>query len=196
MADDQEAASEEENVPDYGTDDILETTTQPPAIVDEVQLTTTATLDDFADDEEDLPDVTVNLFINDDGTGDVTVPSDIVQLGLTDIYGNPITSTSWVDTVHDYTAAITQGVSDELNGNGTSIGGKGWFGPWTWNKILFVGLIALCIIGIILAILFIVIGKKFQKNKRTTTTGSTTTTKNVVTTNIAAGGKYEPVRNV
>ncbi|CAF1359403.1 unnamed protein product [Adineta ricciae] len=69
-------------------------------------------------------------------------------------------------------------------------------GVWTWNKILFVGLIALCIIGIILALLFLIIGKKFNKNKRTQASGSTTTTKSVVTSNVAAGGRYEPVRNV
>jgi len=66
-------------------------------------------------------------------------------------------------------------------------------GSWTWNKILFVGLIALCIIGIILAVIFLVLGRKSKKNKRPTTAGSTTATKSVVTKDISPGTRYEPV---
>jgi len=36
-------------------------------------------------------------------------------------------------------------------------------GSWTWHKTLLVVLIALCIIGIILALVFLIIGKKKTK---------------------------------
>ncbi len=49
-------------------------------------------------------------------------------------------------------------------------------GSWSGNNALFVVLIALCIIGTILAVLFKVLGKKFKKNKRLTAAGSTTAT--------------------
>jgi mannose/fructose/N-acetylgalactosamine-specific phosphotransferase system component IIC len=66
-------------------------------------------------------------------------------------------------------------------------------GSWSWNKILFVGLIALCIIGIILAVVFLVLGKKFKKNQRSKPPGSTAATKSVVTKDVSPGTRYEPV---
>lgn len=68
---------------------------------------------------------------------------------------------------------------------------------WSTGKFLLVGLIALCILGIILAAIFFVISKKFKKNQRTTTSpGSTTTTKAVVTKGVSPDPKYQPVPNV
>jgi mannose/fructose/N-acetylgalactosamine-specific phosphotransferase system component IIC len=66
-------------------------------------------------------------------------------------------------------------------------------GSWSGNNILSVVLIALCIIGIILAVLLMVLGKKFKKIKRSTTAGSTTATKSVVPTAISPRTRYEPV---
>lgn len=67
---------------------------------------------------------------------------------------------------------------------------------WSTRNIIIGLLIALCLIGIIAAILFFVFGKKFRKNKRTATTGATTTTKAVVTKGIAQDQKYKPLPNV
>lgn len=61
------------------------------------------------------------------------------------------------------------------------------------QSLLIVVLIALCIIGIILAVLLMVLGKKFKKNKRSTVAGSTTATKSVVRTDISPRTRYEPV---
>ncbi|CAF1662094.1 unnamed protein product [Adineta ricciae] len=192
MADEQDASNEGDPVPDYGSADDADSAAQAStAIPDEAQEATTPISNDYADEDEDLPDVTINLYIN-DGPGDVTVPADISQAILTDIYGNPVTQSPAID----FTTSIADIFNTEMITNETATGGKGLFGVWTWNKILFVGLIALCIIGIILALLFLIIGKKFKKNKGTQGSRSTTTTKSVVTSNVAAGGRYEPVRNV
>ncbi|CAF0805577.1 unnamed protein product [Adineta steineri] len=70
------------------------------------------------------------------------------------------------------------------------------FGHWPWSKILIIGLIALCIIGIILALIFCILGKKFRKNQRSATTaktGSAGTGKHGVTPGTAQGTKYESV---
>ncbi len=67
---------------------------------------------------------------------------------------------------------------------------------WSTKKLIFAGLIALCILGIILAIVFFVIGKKFKKNKRSPAAGTTTTTKAVVTKGVSQDPKYQPVPNV
>lgn len=64
---------------------------------------------------------------------------------------------------------------------------------WSTKKILFAALIALCILGIILAIVFFVLGKK---KPRSPATGTSTTTKNVVTKGVSPDQKYQPVPNV
>jgi hypothetical protein len=139
MATDQDASNdlgEDDGVIDYdspNTDDIngLPTTT-PPAIIEDPA---NPPGEDYADDEE-LPDVTVNLVINDDLPGGATLPSDLVDAGLTDIYGNPITSKPWTDSIDDYTKAITQGITDELITNGTdTASGKGFWGKFFKTKI-------------------------------------------------------------
>ncbi len=69
-------------------------------------------------------------------------------------------------------------------------------GAWTWNKALVVAFIGLCIIGIILALIFIIIGKKFKKNKRTTaatTTPTTTTAGAGGSKGISPKSEYSPV---
>jgi hypothetical protein len=66
-------------------------------------------------------------------------------------------------------------------------------GSWSGNSILFIVLIALCSIGIILAVLLMVLGKKFKKNKWSTAAGSTTATKSVVAKDVSPGTRYEPV---
>ncbi|CAF0856121.1 unnamed protein product [Adineta steineri] len=215
MADDQEqGASNEEGGPDdYNNDpveedqSIIETTTatiqEAPtaAIYEEVEtLTTTITTnvgeEDYVDDEGPLPDFTVDLFIN-DAAGDVSIPTDLAQAGLTDIYGNPLaSSTPFADYVAEQTASITNSIYDELSSSATEVSGKGWWGHWPWSKILIIGLIALCIIGIILALVFCLLGKKFRKNQRTpppAKPGSSGTAKHAVTQGIGQGTKYESV---
>jgi len=198
MADDQEAANEaaeDAGVADYeGNDandanDIIDTiaSTTPPAPISDDAANTV--VDDYADDEP-LPDFTVNLVINDLPEGAVT---DRINAILTDEYGNLITTTPWSDAVDHYTGAITQGIIDGLEGNGTDIGGKRWWGSWSWNKALFAGLIALCIIGIILAIVFMIIGKRFKKNKRSTSAGATGTSKSVAAKPGTPDPKYSAV---
>lgn len=66
---------------------------------------------------------------------------------------------------------------------------------WSTKKILFAALIALCILGIILAIVFFVLGKRFKQNPKPST-GSSTTTKAVVTKGVSPEQKYQPVPNV
>ncbi|CAF2755860.1 unnamed protein product [Rotaria sp. Silwood2] len=68
-------------------------------------------------------------------------------------------------------------------------------GSWSGNKLLFIVLMALCIIGIILALLFIILGKKFKKNTRSITTRSTTTTKEVELRDMSPNPTYQPVPN-
>jgi hypothetical protein len=67
---------------------------------------------------------------------------------------------------------------------------------WSTKKLLFAGLIALCILAIILTIVFLVLGKKFKKNPRSPPAGTTTTAKAAVTKNISGDPKYQPVPNV
>ncbi|CAF3832602.1 unnamed protein product [Rotaria sordida] len=74
--------------------------------------------------------------------------------------------------------------------------GTGNFGSWYWNKVSHVTLIALCIIGIILALLALIFGKKFKKTKRSTIADTITTTKEPVVTDISPNTKYEPVSSV
>jgi len=203
MADDQEPsndAGDEGEVADYDTNDandiidtndIITTTTSPAPIIDDAANTVD---EDYADDEP-LPDVTVKLYVNVNPDGPI-IPNDLVNAGITDIYGNliPQTATPWSDSINGYTGAITQGIYDELNGNTTDISGKRWWGIWTWNKALMVGLIGLCIIGIILALIFIIVGKKFKKNKRTPAAVTTSTTAGAgVVKGISPKSEYSPV---
>jgi hypothetical protein len=67
---------------------------------------------------------------------------------------------------------------------------------WSTKKLIFAGLLALCIIGIILAIVFLVVGKKFKKNKRSTPAGAPPGPKSVVTKTGSPDPKYQPVPNV
>jgi len=147
--------------------------------------------------DESAEDYVVKLYVNADPPGS-TISPDLVNAAITDIYGNKIPTTTLIDSINGYTSAITQEVLDELNGNGTGIsrGGKGWWGSWSTLKIVTVGLIALCIIGILVGLICMVVSKKFKKNKRSTTTGGTTTTGAVVTKGSAATPKYKQVPTV
>ncbi|CAF1279408.1 unnamed protein product [Rotaria sordida] len=69
-------------------------------------------------------------------------------------------------------------------------------GSWPWSKIFFVGLMVLCIIGIILAVLFIIFSKKFNKNIRTTTTSTIVGAKEAGFKDISSNPTYKPVPNV
>jgi hypothetical protein len=83
-------------------------------------------VEDYPEDDEPLPDFHVKLIINDQLDGYAT---DIVTAAITDEFGNPITpTTTWRDSIDGYTQAITQGIQDELTGNQTTVGGKGFFG--------------------------------------------------------------------
>lgn len=90
------------------------------------------------DDDGPLPDVTVKLFIDGDGsdTGNIDGHvTDIVNAGITDEIGKLGTTTPSIgDGLQEYTSAITQGIFDEVNGNGTTVGGKGFFGKFINNK--------------------------------------------------------------
>jgi hypothetical protein len=85
------------------------------------------------DSDESAEEYVVKLYVNAEPPG-VSLSPDLVNAGLTDMYGNviPPTTTSLIDSVNDYTASITQGIYDELNGNDTTVipGGKGWWGKF------------------------------------------------------------------
>jgi len=121
---------------DYGNDPIdpndVVTTTPPPPIINDGA---NSAVEDYLDDEP-LEVVTVKLYVNVDPDGPI-IPPDLVNTGLTDIYGNPIpqTSPSWRDSVDGYTGAISQGIYGELNTNTTDISGKGWLGKFIKQKI-------------------------------------------------------------
>ncbi len=66
-------------------------------------------------------------------------------------------------------------------------------GPWTWNKALIVGLIGLCIIGIIVALLFFILGKKFNKSVTNPSVSGSEKTKSVVSKGISPKSEYSPV---
>jgi hypothetical protein len=67
---------------------------------------------------------------------------------------------------------------------------------WSTRNLIIFGLIALCILGLLLVCLFLILGKKFKKNKRTTTTGTTTTTKAVVTKGVSPDQRYQQLPTV
>jgi mannose/fructose/N-acetylgalactosamine-specific phosphotransferase system component IIC len=68
-------------------------------------------------------------------------------------------------------------------------------GSWTWHKTLLVVLIALCIIGIILALVFLIIGKKKNKknNRPQQPAAGPKTTKSAVQKGISPNPEYSPV---
>jgi len=187
MADDHDPSNDVNENDDGGEFDYDEPTTiapvAPPA-AQPVQTAATSLLDEDYEDDEPIEDYVVNLVVNEKPDG---LPSGFGD-AVTDRYGN---------TIYDSLNAASTAVYDELNGNGTGItGGKRWFG-WSTTKLLLVGLIALCILGIILAAIFFLVSKKFKKNPRTTgTSGSTTTTKAAVTKGVSPDPKYQPVPNV
>jgi len=177
MADDQHSSNDVgENGDEHEISDYDETTTA--TIVNPV------IADDY--DDEPIEDYVVKLVVNEQPDGPLS--PDLIDAAVTDIHGNIISSNTKISD------SITTAIYDELSGNGTAIaGGKRWWGDWSTKKLIVTGLIALCIIGIILVIVFLVLGKKFKKNKRSTPAGAATTTTK------AAGSqdpKYQPVPNV
>jgi hypothetical protein len=192
MADDQ-ASSNEKNeggeAPDLPYDDDDDNTTT--AIAESIKTTIAGDYDD-----EELEDYVVNLVVNEQPEG-VTLSTNIVDAAITDIQQNliPSKTSSLIDSISDYTTSAY----DELSSTTAVItgdGGKRWFG-WSTQKFLLVGLIALCILAIIIALLCVILGKKFKKNKKSAPAGgSTTTTRQVVTKGISADPKYQPVPNV
>ena len=144
--------------------------------------------DDYVD--EPIEDYVVKLVVDGQDEG-VSVPSHIADAAITDIQGNIISSkTTMIDTFNEYSTTIY----DELStSTATGTGGKRLWG-WSTQKTLIVGLIALCILAIIIAIVFLVLGKKFKKNKRSTQGGASTTAKGGVTKG-SSDPKYQPVLN-
>lgn len=159
MADDQETSNDmgdENQGDDYvypdGNDPVVQptTTVPPPPPTPSVEETQPPyepynnnnndggnVFQDEYDDDEPLPDVTVNLVINGDGenVNPDGLVTDIVNAGLTDEIGKLATTTpSITDTVDRYTAAITQGVFDEFQNNGTAIEEKGFWGKFIKKK--------------------------------------------------------------
>ena len=132
MADDKASSNEVED--DAGDD--LEPADD--ANYDDVSATTTATIgqessttiEDYADDDEPIPDYIVNLNVN-EAPADSTFSSDLVNAVITDTNGNPIAgrTSTLIDSINGYTTALY----DELNGNGTAItdGGKRWWGKFS-----------------------------------------------------------------
>jgi hypothetical protein len=137
MADETEGQNEvgeEGGVADYdandGNDigDIAGTTPPlPPPAPPIIEEGGNSVIEDYPNEDEPLPDFHVKLIINDEPDG---VPvTDIVTAAITDELGNVITTTpTWKDAIDDYTATITQVIQDEVTGNGTTVGGKGWLG--------------------------------------------------------------------
>jgi len=151
-------------------------------------------VDEFADGpEEPIEDYVVNMVVNEnDGQ---TIPPELFNAAVTDINGNIITQkTTLVDTINEYSTTVY----DQLNGTSTGItGSKRWWG-WSTKRILFAVLIALCILGIILAILFLVLKKLKNKKKpvQTGAAGTTATTQAAVNKNVSPNPKYHQVPSV
>ena len=152
MADDQESSNEigdETETPDSPDYDSITTTAageldgegesegEPtaavaadptPASASDVETTPSAFEEDYP--EEEIPDYIVNLYVNELPPGG-SLPTDLVNAGMTDLNGNLISSrTTLIDSINDYTTTISQGLFDQLNGNGTAgVGEKSW-----WRK--------------------------------------------------------------
>ena len=149
MADDQESSNEigdESETPDSPDYDSMTTTAgeldvegEPtaaapaeadptPAPASDFETTPSAFEEDYP--EEEIPDYIVNLYVNELPPGS-SLPTDLVNAGMTDLNGNLISSrTTLIDSINDYTTTISQGLFDQLNGNGTAgVGEKSW-----WRK--------------------------------------------------------------
>jgi hypothetical protein len=115
MADDQYQNEDANGEPNYDGDTDEPTTT--PASVSEA---VTNPLGEDYGDEEDLPDFTVKLIINDGADF-------AVDAAVTDAYGNiiPQAGTPLTDSINNYTASISQGIYDELS---DATGKKHWWG--------------------------------------------------------------------
>lgn len=153
---------------------------------------TISSLSDYDDENEPIEDYVVKMVVNEQPDGPIS--PDLVDAFVTDINGNVIGTKP---TIYDSLNGFTSTVFNELSENGTSIAGadgKRWWG-WSTTKLIIFGLIALCILGIILAIVFFLLSKK-KKNKRSPAAGTTTTTKAVVTKTNSPDPKYQPVPNV
>jgi hypothetical protein len=128
MADDQDTYAEEDNAPAY-----FDSSTVVGPLVDDTVTVSTAVPEDYVDDDS-LPDVMVNLIINDLPGDSNTLPADLVNAGVTDWYGNSITPpTTLIDSINDYASTVTQELYTEMIGNETNIGSKGWFGKFNDN---------------------------------------------------------------
>jgi len=151
--------------------------------------TSTPGFEDLADVDEPLQDYVVNMVVNEDGA---TLPPDLVQAAVTDIHGNLVTArTSLSDAINTYSSTVY----DQLNSTDTGVAGsKRWWG-WSTKKILLAALIALCILGLILAIVFFVL-KKFKKNKKPVSTGTSATAQAVVNKGVSPNPKYHQVPSV
>jgi len=176
-------------VTDANPDVIVSSSTTPVSSV--VESSPTSLVDEY-DDDEPLEDYVVKLVVNGEPDSSTSSVKDIVDAGITDSIGDDSKTSAVIDAINGYTSTIV----DELAGNGTAITGgeKRWLGFSTRNWII-IGLIALCIIGIILALLFCLLAKR-GKNKRTQKSGTTTTTKEVVTKGISTDQRYQQVPNV
>lgn len=149
MADDQETSNDmgDENPADEygdvdGNDPIAPITTTPPPPPYEPYNNNNDGGNDVQndyDDDEPLPDVTVKLLINGDGSDTDNINglvTDIVDGRITDEIGKfgPTTTPSLQEGIEDYTSTITQGILNEINGNGTDVEGKRWWGKFINNK--------------------------------------------------------------
>lgn len=167
------------------------TTTVVPAEV-QPEKSTAPVLDEY-DDDEPIEDYVVKLVVNDEPEQS-TSAKDLIDAAITDSNGNliPSKTSEIIDAVNSYTSTVV----DEIAGETTGItgGGKSWWSESTRNYIIL-GLIAICILGILLACLCLLRRKKSGGNKRPAP-GSTGTTQNVVNKGVAPDQKYERVPNV
>lgn len=171
--------------------DVIEPSSSTTTVSSVVENSSPPTVDEY-DDDEPLEDYVVKLVVN--GDAENTSPiKDLVDAGIADNVGDlPSKTSAVIDAINGYASTI----AGELAENGTAITGeeKRWLGLSSRNWLFF-GLIALCIIGIILGLICCLIVKR-GKNKRTQETGTTSTTKSVVTKGISTDQRYQPVPNV
>ncbi|CAF2586960.1 unnamed protein product [Rotaria sp. Silwood2] len=191
MADDQ-SASNERNGNDDGSDLSYDDDVATTVVAESIKTTTVA--EDYV--EEPIEDYVVNLVVNEQPEGGVTLSTSIVDAAITDIQDSMIPSktSTIIDKINEY---VTTAVDELSTSTPEAItGGKRWWG-WSTQKLVFVGLIALCILAILIVILILVVGKKFKTTKKPSTgSGSTTATKAVVTKGISPDPKYQPVPSV
>lgn len=171
--------------------DIVEPSPSTTTVSSVVESSSSAIVDEY-DDDEPLEDYVVKLVVNGEPESSSSV-KDLIDAGIADNVGDlPSKTSAVIDAINGYTSTIV----GELAENATAITGeeKRWLGLSTRNW-LFIGLIALCIIGIILALLFCFLGKRGKKGPNKGS-GTTTTTKSVVTKGISTDQRYQPVPNV